>query len=118
MKLAYADREIYYGDPKFSQVPMQHLLSDGYNAARRGLISERASYDLRPGAVPGFEDPMKRGMAVIDAAGTSAPGIYEPTMAALSEKPSFERSGATVHLDIIDRSGHMVSATPHAGCLQ
>src|SRR3546814_2527053 len=91
MKLAYADREIYYGDPKFSQVPMQHLLSDGYNAARRGLISERASYDLRPGAVPGFEDQMKRGMAVIDAAGTSATGIYERSEEHTSELQSLMR---------------------------
>lgn len=113
MKLAYADREIYYGDPKFSQVPMQHLLSDGYNDARRGLISERASYDLHPGTVPGFEDQMKRGMAVIEAAGTSATGVYEPTMAHLSEK-----RGDTVHLDIIDRWGNMVSATPSGGWLQ
>src|SRR3546814_15214314 len=115
MKLAYADREIYYGDPKFSRVPMQHLLSDGYNAARRGLISERASYDLRPGAVPGFEDQMKRGMAVIDAAGTSATGISEPTLAHLSEKPSVERSGDTVHLDIIARWGNMRSDERRVG---
>src|SRR3546814_12756411 len=60
----------------------------------------------------------KRGMAVIDAAGTSATGIYEPTMAHLSEKLSVERSGDTVHLDIIDRWGNMVSATPSGGWLQ
>src|SRR3546814_13987272 len=45
MKLAYADREIYYGDPKFCSVPLEHLLSSGYNDARRALISESASYD-------------------------------------------------------------------------
>jgi gamma-glutamyltranspeptidase/glutathione hydrolase len=118
MKLAYADREIYYGDPKFSAVPLEHLLSEPYNAARRGLISERASYDLRPGRVAGFEDQLKRSMAVIEAAGISATGVYEPTMAHLSEKPSVERSGDTVHLDVIDRWGNMVSATPSGGWLQ
>src|SRR3546814_14095436 len=56
---------------------------------------------------------MKRGMAVIEAAGTSATGVYEPTMAHLSEK-----RGDTVHLDIIDRWGNMVSATPSGGWLQ
>ena len=118
MKLAYADREIYYGDPKFSAVPLEHLLSEPYNAARRALISERASYDLRPGRVPDFEDQLKRSMAVIEAAGISATGIYEPTMAHLSEEPSVERSGDTVHLDVIDRWGNMVSATPSGGWLQ
>ena len=113
MKLAYADREIYYGDPKFSAVPLEHLLSEAYNAARRGLISQRASYDLRPGTVPGFEGQLKRSMAVIEAAGVTATGVYEPTMAHLSEK-----RGDTVHLDIIDRWGNMISATPSGGWLQ
>jgi len=113
MKLAYADREIYYGDPKFSRVPMEHLLSAAYNDARRGLISERASYDLRPGTVPGYEDQLARATAVIEAAGISTTGVYEPTMAHLSEK-----RGDTVHLDIIDRWGNMVSATPSGGWLQ
>src|SRR3546814_3870776 len=91
MKLAYADREIYYGDPKFCSVPLEHLLSSGYNDARRALISESASYDMRPGRVPGFEDQLRRGMAVIEDAGIPQTGIYEPTMAHLSEKPSVER---------------------------
>ncbi|MPZ10701.1 MAG: gamma-glutamyltransferase family protein [Kiloniellaceae bacterium] len=113
MKLAYADREIYYGDPKFSPVPMEHLLSAAYNDARRSLITERASYDLRPGTVPGYEDQLARSTAVIEAAGISATGVYEPTMAHLSEK-----RGDTVHLDIIDRWGNMISATPSGGWLQ
>jgi gamma-glutamyltranspeptidase / glutathione hydrolase len=118
MKLAYADREIYYGDPKFSSVPLDHLLSDPYNDARRALIAARASYDMRPGTVPGFEDQLARTMAVIEAAGISQTGVYEPTMAHLAEKPSVERSGDTVHLDVIDRWGNMVAATPSGGWLQ
>ncbi len=54
MKLAYADREAYYGDPLFATVPMEVLLSDAYNADRRALIGRSASMDLRPGTVPGF----------------------------------------------------------------
>ncbi len=54
MKLAFADRDVYYGDPKFSEVPMAHLLSDAYAAERRRLISKEASFDLRPGKVAGF----------------------------------------------------------------
>ncbi|MGG2479104.1 gamma-glutamyltransferase, partial [Rhizobium sp. BR5] len=31
MKLAFADREVYYGDPEFGQIPTEYLLSEGYN---------------------------------------------------------------------------------------
>ena len=61
MKLAFADREVYYGDPKFSIVPMDRLLGENYAAARRGLIGERASRELRPGQLPGFEALAKGG---------------------------------------------------------
>ncbi|WP_306029433.1 gamma-glutamyltransferase family protein [Stappia sp. MMSF_3263] len=113
MKLAYADREVYYGDPAFSDVPVSHLLSDTYNAERRRLIGETASFDLRPGTVPGYEAQVARVMEVVDGLGVSSTGVYEPTMAHLSEK-----RGDTVHIDVIDRWGNMVSATPSGGWLQ
>ena len=53
-KLAYADREKFYGDPEFTEVPMTTLLSDAYNDERRKLISEQASLEFRPGSVEGF----------------------------------------------------------------
>ncbi len=123
MKLAYADREIYYGDPVFAAVPMDHLLSDAYNDARRQLISDRASYDLRPGTVPGYEEQLARTMSVIEAAGISKTGVYEPTMAHLAEQShaeflAEEKPGDTVHIDVIDRWGNMVSTTPSGGWLQ
>ena len=50
MKLAYADRDAYYGDPAFADVPMAQLLSDEYTSARRSLIDPtKASWDRRPG---------------------------------------------------------------------
>lgn len=113
MKLAYADREVYYGDPAFTDVPLAHLLSDTYNSARARLIGDTASFDLRPGTVPGYEAQVARAMQVIDGLGTSTTGVYEPTMAHLSEK-----RGDTVHIDVIDRWGNMVSATPSGGWLQ
>lgn len=113
MKLAYADREVYYGDPAFSDVPVSHLLSDTYNAERRKLIGETASFDLRPGTVPGYEAQVARVMEVVEGLGVSSTGVYEPTMAHLSEK-----RGDTVHIDVIDRWGNMVSATPSGGWLQ
>lgn len=62
MKLAFADREAYYGDPAFVDVPLAQLLSDEYNDARRALIGEQASQDLRPGQIPGFEAQVARVM--------------------------------------------------------
>src|SRR5262249_23644288 len=49
MKLAYADRDTYYGDPKFVKVPADRLLSKEYGAERRKMISQMASLDFRPG---------------------------------------------------------------------
>ena len=113
MKLAYADREAYYGDPDFMDIPMAALLSEDYNAQRRALISDRASFDLRPGVLPGFEAQVEKTLAVIDRAGITKTGVYEPTMGHLSE-----RRGDTVHIDIIDRWGNLFSATPSGGWLQ
>ncbi len=112
MKLAFADRDVYYGDPKFCDVPIRHLLSDAYADERRKLITGTASLDLRPGTVPGFEKQVALTMKLLDA--DSATGaVYEPTMAHLSEK-----RGDTVHIDVIDREGNMVSVTPSGGWLQ
>lgn len=54
MKLAYADREAYYGDPAQVEVPMHTLLSEDYAAARRALIGPRASLEQRPGRIAGL----------------------------------------------------------------
>ena len=112
-KLAYADREVYYGDPDFAKVPLDVLLSDDYNAARAKLIGAKANMDLRPGIVPGFEDQAARTMALLDRLSRTDQAVYEPTMAHLSEK-----KGDTVHIDVIDNEGNMVSITPSGGWLQ
>ena len=114
MKLAYADREAYYGDPTQSDIPIGHLLSEDYNAERRMLIEQTASQDQRPGRVPGFEyladAYLKRAARDFNVGAVAA---QEPTMSHLTEK-----RGDTVHLDVIDRWGNMVSATPSGGWLQ
>jgi len=112
-KLAYADREVYYGDPDFAQVPLDVLLSDDYNAARAKLIGAKASLDLRPGTVPGFEDQLTRTMDLLGRLSRTDQAVYEPTMAHLSEK-----RGDTVHIDVIDAEGNMVAITPSGGWLQ
>jgi gamma-glutamyltranspeptidase/glutathione hydrolase len=112
-KLAFADREAYYGDPNFCSVPLGALLSEEYNAERRELVGRDASMELRPGDVPGYT-------AIVDHNGASrahlltrAPGAGEPTVARLGV------IGAdTCHLDVIDNQGNMVSATPSGGWLQ
>ena len=48
-KLAFADREAYYGDPEFDQVPLDTLLSKEYASMRREMIEWEASQQLRPG---------------------------------------------------------------------
>ncbi|MBU8538179.1 gamma-glutamyltransferase family protein [Falsiroseomonas tokyonensis] len=114
MKLAFADREAFYGDPDFVDVPIHHLLSDEYAAERRKLVGEAASLDLRPGTLPGLATPW----VDHDAASriemlTRAPGAGEPTVARLGV------SGAdTCHIDVIDAQGNMVSATPSGGWFQ
>ncbi|MBB3313982.1 gamma-glutamyltranspeptidase/glutathione hydrolase [Rhizobium sp. BK196] len=112
MKLAFADREVYYGDPDFADVPLDHLLSDAYAAARRKLITSETSFDLRPGKLPGFERQYDATMEMLGADSKTG-AVYEPTMAHLTEK-----RGDTVHIDVIDREGNMVSVTPSGGWLQ
>ncbi|TDW27423.1 gamma-glutamyltransferase 2 [Rhizobium azibense] len=112
MKLAFADREIYYGDPKFAEIPIEHLLSDAYANARRKLITSEASLEFRPGRIPGFEAQYELTMDMLHVASKTG-AVYEPTMAHLSEK-----RGDTVHIDVIDREGNMVSVTPSGGWLQ
>ncbi|ARO32234.1 gamma-glutamyltranspeptidase protein [Rhizobium sp. NXC14] len=112
MKLAFADREVYYGDPLFSEIPVAHLLSESYAAERRKLVGADASFDLRPGIIPGFEVQHELAMKMFGA-DTKTGAVYEPTMEHLSEK-----RGDTVHIDVIDREGNMVSVTPSGGWLQ
>jgi len=54
LKLAYADRDAFYGDPKFVKAPAERLLSPEYAAERRALIGPAASLAFRPGAIEGF----------------------------------------------------------------
>ena len=114
MKLAYADCEAYYGDPDHSDIPMDALLGEDCNAERCTLITDEASLEQRPGRVPGFEHLadayIERAARDFDV-GTIA--AQEPTMSHLTEK-----RGDTVHLDVIDRWGNMVAATPSGGWLQ
>jgi gamma-glutamyltranspeptidase/glutathione hydrolase len=112
-KLALADRDAFYGDPRHTNVPLETLLSEDYNAARRALIGEDASRDLRPG-LPELSSPRLAAMARLAGSVTpTGPGGGEPTFAQLPEY-----RGDTVHVDVIDRWGNMVAATPSGGWFQ
>jgi gamma-glutamyltranspeptidase/glutathione hydrolase len=99
-KLAFADREAWYGDPDFVDVPLEALLSGDYADERRKLVGEDASGELRPGS-PGGREP--RLPTIPEAAPT--PGSGEPTR------------GDTCHLAVVDRHCNAVSATPSGGWL-
>jgi gamma-glutamyltranspeptidase/glutathione hydrolase len=104
-KLAFADREAWYGDPDFVDVPLAALLSAAYADERRALVGAEASTELRPGS-PGGLDPQLPPLAGGRAA--AAAGSGEPTLGL---------AGDTCHLDVADRHGNLVSATPSGGWL-
>jgi len=112
-KLAYADREKFYGDPDFGEIPIATLLSDAYNDERRKLVGETASLELRPGSVEGFGAIVKLRRAEGAREAVGAMGAGEPTVGRFGEV-----RGDTVHFDIVDRAGNMISATPSGGWLQ
>ncbi|KQU65426.1 gamma-glutamyltransferase family protein [Phycicoccus sp. Root101] len=119
LKLSFADREAWYGD--VDDVPLGTLLSRGYAAQRAALVGETASRDLRPGSPDGREPRLAayvRG-AVPQASGDATTG--EPTVAPTGEPtvaPTGVTRGDTCHVDVVDRWGNMVSATPSGGWLQ
>jgi len=110
-KLAYADRDAYFGD---ARVPVAELLAPDYIAERRALIGDRASAEFRPGRVEGAEPflpPLRT--AYEPPLAEAIAGVGEPTVA----RDGTTR-GDTCHLDVVDRWGNIVSATPSGGWLQ
>ena len=99
-KLAFADREAWYGDPAFTSVPLEQLLSSAYADERRALVTDTASPELVPG-LPGARLPDVPSNRLL-----LTQGAGEPTR------------GDTCHVDVVDRLGNAVSATPSGGWLQ
>ncbi len=93
-KLAFADRDKYYGDPKFSKIPERELLSKQYASERRKLIDPmRASLESRPGVLGDRKIPMPDGnVAKIEVNDTTC-------------------------VDVMDRMGNVFSATPSGAWL-
>ncbi|MCQ9368875.1 gamma-glutamyltransferase family protein [Brevibacterium sp. 91QC2O2] len=135
LKLALADRDVYYGeaaarDPQL----LADLLSDEYAAERRNLITDTASAEFRPGnpggRTPVFMPPLVTAeeWAASDAGRAATAGVGEPTVERATTSaggaaegvtdPNGEHRGDTCHLDVVDRWGNMISATPSGGWLQ
>ncbi|KAA2263706.1 gamma-glutamyltransferase family protein [Solihabitans fulvus] len=115
-KLAFADREAWYGDT--DDVPLDALLSREYAALRRGLVGDQASMVLRPGSPDGRDVRLPAHIAqgrgaTDDVAVASLGAIGEPTVGRAGTT-----RGDTVHIDVVDRWGNLVSATPSGGWLQ
>ena len=104
INLAFADREAYYGDPDFTVVPVDGLLSKDYARERAALIGRNTAFSRLPS--PG--DPW----SYSSLSGTPAPA-REPVPAA-GGLDSGPESGTT-HISTIDRDGNMVCATPSGG---
>lgn len=117
-KLAFADREAFYGDPDFVAVPVETLLSEPYAKARRELIGQDASLELRPGRIEGLGGRVHAREATGKRLAVGATGAGEPTFGELETLANGATRGDTVHFDIIDRDGNMISATPSGGWLQ
>jgi gamma-glutamyltranspeptidase/glutathione hydrolase len=132
-KLAFADREAWYGDPRATDVPLAGLLSRGYAAERRKLVGPSASAELIPGS-PGGARPRLPAYALaafgdgaVAGAGTGARSGSMPGADGAGEPPGRSAAGValpglgpgdTCHLDVADRFGNLVSATPSGGWLQ
>ena len=99
MKLAFADRDRYYGDPRMVHVPIETLLSPAYNAERRRMIrDDRAWPEMPPpGAIPGFEP---------------APAMARAPSAAACAEASPALPGDTSYVCVVDAKGNVMSATP------
>lgn len=113
LKLAMADRDTYYGD---TEVDLDWLLSEDYALSRRALITDEASLEFRPGAnrdgtTSAFTPPLT--LEGADKDELIKAGIGEPTV-----QKNGVNNGDTCHIDVVDRWGNIVSATPSGGWLQ
>lgn len=103
IKLAYADRDRYYGDPDFVQVPIAGLLSNAYTTSRRALIDPaRASLEQRPGRPEGTGTEPNHSPIVKNEKAAPEP-VREP--------------GDTTSVQVVDAAGNLFSATPSSGWL-
>jgi gamma-glutamyltranspeptidase/glutathione hydrolase len=110
LKLAFADREAWYGDG--TDVAVAELLDPAYVEQRLDLVGDTASAELRPGS-PGGRAPRLARHVLHGSSAPETAGLGEPTVARTGET-----KGDTCHIDVVDRWGNIISATPSGGWLQ
>jgi gamma-glutamyltranspeptidase/glutathione hydrolase len=113
-KLAFADREAWYGDAP--DVPVETLLSQAYADERRTMIGDKADGDLRPGRPDGRE-PHLPDFVVGAAERADSPAEHDPTTSEPTVSRTGETRGDTCHVSVADRFGNLVAATPSGGWL-
>lgn len=125
MKLAFADRDAFYGDPKFCNVPLETLLSDEYASRRRALIGAEASGEFRPGVVAGFEEQIASTVSLLtkinamqNNEASAEPVGADMALARRAAAAGSDKRGDTTHVDAVDAEGNMISAMPSGGWLQ
>ena len=123
-KLAFADRETFYGDPSFVHVPLETLLSEAYGHQRAKLVDDKASLAFRPGTIDGcggqldYEQAVRRGhrfglpFGLRQEVGLTSIGEFEIRNAGALAR------GDTCHVAIADDEGNVIAATPSGGWLQ
>jgi gamma-glutamyltranspeptidase/glutathione hydrolase len=109
-KLAFADREAWYADPDFADVPTEVLVSRDYADERRRLVTKRASWELRPGSPAGRSPRLPRREAEAVEPGHWTGGGAQSVGGATR--------GDTCHIAVADRQGNLVACTPSGGWLQ
>jgi gamma-glutamyltranspeptidase/glutathione hydrolase len=112
-KLAFADRDAWYADPDFADVPLERLLSREYADERRALVGSAASWELRPGLGGRLPDLLGEEIQLPRGGGEPTPTGQIPRRNA---EHFLEQD--TCHVDVVDRLGNLVSATPSGGWLQ
>ncbi|MCE7000416.1 gamma-glutamyltransferase [Saccharothrix sp. S26] len=120
-KLAFADREAWYGDPRFAEDVTAALLDPDYTRARARLLGDTASLDLRPGAVAGRPARLPD-LPLVELAATEPPwlvqlreGVPVTVQMALT---ATQTSGDTCCTTAVDARGTLVAATPSGGWLK
>ncbi len=103
IKLAYADRNVYYGDPDFATIPTAGLLSKTYAERRRKEISSSASLEHRPGDPYAFDSSVRR--------------PHQTYVKKTQGNPPTARIGDTTAIEVVDRHGNLFSCTPSSGWL-
>ncbi len=101
LKLSFADRHAYYGDPKFVDVPIDALLSDVYTARRRGLIDPVRACPEMPHPGSAGELGLTTHAKIVVAA----------------DKEYAEPEPDTSYICVVDRFGNCFSATPSDGAI-